>query len=84
MSVKGASTVIDYHDNSIKTALLELFPDIGLEKGRFFIFNLPYRRKYMQRYAKDNHFDPLIAEHWYSQSRERLLTLKACLFATFF
>ena len=33
--VKGANRVISYHDNSVTTALLELFPDIGLERTKF-------------------------------------------------
>lgn len=41
---KGAFQVMAYHDNSFKTALLDLFPDIGLDTSkiwsRMFIIGL--------------------------------------------
>ena len=49
---KGAQQVIAYHNNSIKQALLDLFPNIGLERAMFpkkgllsslsFFFYLPF------------------------------------------
>ena len=49
---KGARQVIAYHNNSIKQALLDLFPNIGLERAMFpkkgllsslsFFFYLPF------------------------------------------
>lgn len=32
--IKGARTVLFYHDNSISKALIDLFPNIGLDKAK--------------------------------------------------
>ena len=36
------------------------------------------RRKFFVSYAKANGFDPLVAEHWYSQSRTKIDAVKVC------
>lgn len=37
------------------------------------------RRKFFERYAKENKFDPLIADNWYSQPRDKLLASKVLI-----
>jgi hypothetical protein len=34
------------------------------------------RRKVFELFAEENGFDPLQAENWYSQSRDKLLSIK--------
>eukprot|EP00026_Physarum_polycephalum_P003961 Phypoly_transcript_03978.p1 GENE.Phypoly_transcript_03978~~Phypoly_transcript_03978.p1 ORF type:complete len:727 (+),score=78.73 Phypoly_transcript_03978:92-2272(+) len=76
LAVKGATTVVRYHESNFRKALLDLFPDIGLEKNKFVLFSWPHRKGHLIRYAEERHFDPLVAENWYSQTRENMLTLK--------
>jgi len=69
---KGSSTVLSYHGGTLKKSLLELFPDIGLEKAKFNAYgrwvNPSNRREFFDNYAKENGFDALFPENWYSQS----------------
>lgn len=34
------------------------------------------QRKFFENYAKQNKFDPLIAENWYSQPRRKIMVMK--------
>jgi len=34
MAINGISTILSYHNNSISMALLELFPEVGLNKNK--------------------------------------------------
>ena len=86
---------------SVSKALLEAFPNIGLEKSKFawtkctslsprlpffIILSLSYfivswhttesRRIFFERYAEQQGFDPLNPDYWYSQSRDKILTVK--------
>jgi hypothetical protein len=36
------------------------------------------KRKFFEDYAKEHGFDPLVAENWYIQPRERILSTKVC------
>eukprot|EP00026_Physarum_polycephalum_P003383 Phypoly_transcript_03394.p1 GENE.Phypoly_transcript_03394~~Phypoly_transcript_03394.p1 ORF type:complete len:728 (+),score=54.40 Phypoly_transcript_03394:224-2407(+) len=69
---KGASRVLWYHNDSVSKALLDLFPDIGLEKECFPMFPLwctpTGRQQFFINYALSQGFDPLVAEHWYDHS----------------
>lgn len=38
------------------------------------------RRNFFEKYAKENKFDPLLPENWYSQSRANMATIKVCIF----
>eukprot|EP00026_Physarum_polycephalum_P003063 Phypoly_transcript_03072.p1 GENE.Phypoly_transcript_03072~~Phypoly_transcript_03072.p1 ORF type:complete len:815 (+),score=91.36 Phypoly_transcript_03072:101-2545(+) len=77
---KGASRVLFYHNASVSKALLDLFPNIGLRVERF---SKPpkwsekiNRRNFFEQYAMENGFDPHVPEHWYQQSREKLMSIK--------
>eukprot|EP00026_Physarum_polycephalum_P000804 Phypoly_transcript_00805.p1 GENE.Phypoly_transcript_00805~~Phypoly_transcript_00805.p1 ORF type:complete len:823 (+),score=101.61 Phypoly_transcript_00805:1404-3872(+) len=71
LNTKGAHGVLNYHNDNIKKALCELFPEIGLESNMFSIVQRNYwgdsenRKNYFIQFARDNMFDPLIAENWY-------------------
>jgi len=73
-SHKGTFQVINYHGRSVAQALLDLFPDIGLQKSRFGRkwADRSRRRKFFENYAKDQKFDPLHAENWYSQTAAKV------------
>eukprot|EP00026_Physarum_polycephalum_P001151 Phypoly_transcript_01152.p1 GENE.Phypoly_transcript_01152~~Phypoly_transcript_01152.p1 ORF type:complete len:1060 (-),score=94.29 Phypoly_transcript_01152:294-3473(-) len=80
LTVKGAASVIYHHDNSLAKALLDLFPNIGLEKSKLaklaLWHNTKIQRMFFEKYAKDNKFDPLVAENWYLQSKQDILATK--------
>lgn len=78
---------MSHYSGNISNALLQIFPNIGLDISRFGkshstflapllpIFNHLFvefwqhpmnRRKFFEKYAKANKFDPLVAENWYS------------------
>lgn len=89
---------MSYHKGSVAKALVDLFPDIGIERKKmwpkcmlfylFFLFNsidvissaawheAKYRRKFFEIYAKENEFDPLIAQNWYLQPKRKILANK--------
>lgn len=41
------------------------------------------RRKLFERYAKEHHFDPLVPDNWYHQSRASLLSFKVLIILSF-
>lgn len=80
-----------YHRGSISQALCDLFPDIGIDKAKFYIctvldlFNVIYlvvdkhsgnRIAFFVEYAKKYGFDPANPENWYSQPSSRILAMK--------
>eukprot|EP00026_Physarum_polycephalum_P005354 Phypoly_transcript_05386.p1 GENE.Phypoly_transcript_05386~~Phypoly_transcript_05386.p1 ORF type:complete len:586 (+),score=95.25 Phypoly_transcript_05386:3-1760(+) len=80
---KGAARVVFYHENNVAKALLDLFPNIGLEKSKL-TFPRPLkeapawsykgnRRAFFEEYAKENNFDPLIAENWFKQFPKKIM-----------
>eukprot|EP00026_Physarum_polycephalum_P004684 Phypoly_transcript_04707.p1 GENE.Phypoly_transcript_04707~~Phypoly_transcript_04707.p1 ORF type:complete len:664 (+),score=57.25 Phypoly_transcript_04707:58-2049(+) len=79
LSTQGAKSVLNYHGHSISRAITDLFPEIGL-KPKLWIRSLwkdpKVRRKFFEKYAKENAFDHLNAEHWYSQSKNKILATK--------
>eukprot|EP00026_Physarum_polycephalum_P001524 Phypoly_transcript_01526.p1 GENE.Phypoly_transcript_01526~~Phypoly_transcript_01526.p1 ORF type:complete len:780 (-),score=98.01 Phypoly_transcript_01526:986-3034(-) len=70
-TTKGAYGVLSYHKLSISQALIDLFPNIGLEKSRFHAKNAWHeeknRRGFFEEFAHSMGFDPLHADKWYSQ-----------------
>eukprot|EP00026_Physarum_polycephalum_P002504 Phypoly_transcript_02511.p1 GENE.Phypoly_transcript_02511~~Phypoly_transcript_02511.p1 ORF type:complete len:789 (+),score=87.01 Phypoly_transcript_02511:70-2436(+) len=76
----GASTVMLYYNNSVSRALKDVFPNIGLKKSklldRFLWYNVENRRKFFEKYARQNGFDHSVAENWYAQSREKIMAVK--------
>eukprot|EP00026_Physarum_polycephalum_P001329 Phypoly_transcript_01330.p1 GENE.Phypoly_transcript_01330~~Phypoly_transcript_01330.p1 ORF type:complete len:878 (+),score=128.72 Phypoly_transcript_01330:456-3089(+) len=80
LSVKGAFSVIQYHNNSVSTALLDLFPEIGLDRLQFkakYLWNdVENRRKFFSMHAKENNFDPKNASAWYEQPFDWIMSRK--------
>jgi hypothetical protein len=99
--------VLQYHQNNLAHALIELFPNLNLDiprlhSGRTFLsisLSLsplllsspllspqsyyaeiwPTRenmRKFFEEYAKENSFDPLNPNNWYSISRSKIFASK--------
>ena len=70
--------MVSYHENSVSQALIDLFPEIGLGKSRFWgQFSQPLnRRKFFKNYAKAHSFDPYDPHMWYTQSRENIMSTR--------
>jgi len=84
MAVKGARSVIAYHGQSLSRALMDLFPDIGLEKTKFRAHKFTWdssesRRKFFEKYAFTSGFDPLHPDGWYAQSTSSFVAMKGAL-----
>eukprot|EP00026_Physarum_polycephalum_P001009 Phypoly_transcript_01010.p1 GENE.Phypoly_transcript_01010~~Phypoly_transcript_01010.p1 ORF type:complete len:1168 (+),score=148.17 Phypoly_transcript_01010:225-3728(+) len=78
LAMKGAARVLSYHDNSVTQALVDLFPDIGLDKTKFHSSYryIDSRVKFFMRYAAKMNFDPLVPENWYKIPKEDLESFK--------
>eukprot|EP00026_Physarum_polycephalum_P001147 Phypoly_transcript_01148.p1 GENE.Phypoly_transcript_01148~~Phypoly_transcript_01148.p1 ORF type:complete len:746 (+),score=87.76 Phypoly_transcript_01148:82-2319(+) len=72
--IKGGQSMLEYYHGSLYKALLHLYPTIPFD-NTLFIRNPRYHwreakntRAFLDNFAKDNQFDPLIAENWYKVS----------------
>jgi len=79
LAVKGALRVRKYHKNSLAQALVDLFPNIGLNKSK--LRKSPWddvnnRRKFFEIFAKSQGFDPLIPENWHKQDLKKIFATK--------
>eukprot|EP00026_Physarum_polycephalum_P003642 Phypoly_transcript_03655.p1 GENE.Phypoly_transcript_03655~~Phypoly_transcript_03655.p1 ORF type:complete len:704 (+),score=96.89 Phypoly_transcript_03655:68-2113(+) len=77
-AVKGLRGVLLHHENDLAKALLDLFPDIGLDGSKILVpkpkWNNPEkRRKFLEKFAKENGFDPLNENAWSKQSKRKFL-----------
>eukprot|EP00026_Physarum_polycephalum_P001631 Phypoly_transcript_01633.p1 GENE.Phypoly_transcript_01633~~Phypoly_transcript_01633.p1 ORF type:complete len:1064 (+),score=132.57 Phypoly_transcript_01633:31-3192(+) len=76
----GSKGVLLYHDRSVTKALLDLFPNIGLDKDKIPVPNefrkTKARIQFFLDYARAHKFDPLIANNWYTQPREEIYSFK--------
>eukprot|EP00026_Physarum_polycephalum_P002644 Phypoly_transcript_02652.p1 GENE.Phypoly_transcript_02652~~Phypoly_transcript_02652.p1 ORF type:complete len:698 (+),score=61.56 Phypoly_transcript_02652:137-2095(+) len=74
---KGGRTVLSYYDSRLRTALISLFPEIGLDESRFKIQESwkdeNKRRGILLDFAKANNFDPLKSENWETVSGRRFI-----------
>eukprot|EP00026_Physarum_polycephalum_P000538 Phypoly_transcript_00539.p1 GENE.Phypoly_transcript_00539~~Phypoly_transcript_00539.p1 ORF type:complete len:959 (+),score=132.38 Phypoly_transcript_00539:57-2933(+) len=80
MAIENAVSVMNHHNDNVPKALLDLFPDIGLESSKFStqpMWNeFDNRKKFFLQFAKDNGFDPHNPNNWYSQRRHKLYAAK--------
>jgi len=66
--IKSVSQMKEYYDGSFPVAVSSLFPNIGIDRKRFFRHTWTEsenRRKFFETIAKKQGFDPLVAENWY-------------------
>eukprot|EP00026_Physarum_polycephalum_P002139 Phypoly_transcript_02143.p1 GENE.Phypoly_transcript_02143~~Phypoly_transcript_02143.p1 ORF type:complete len:817 (+),score=78.77 Phypoly_transcript_02143:221-2671(+) len=61
-----ALQLLDYYEGSFVEALLHLYPQIGLDRSAF--FGTKSVRKFFDEFARENGFDPLVAQNWYQVS----------------
>ena len=69
------------HNQNVKTALIDLFPEIGLKRSGFNSTwdSVAKRRNFFADFAKSQNFDPEDPNNWYSQTNA-ILALKVCTF----
>jgi len=69
---KGGGSVLKHHSQSHPQALIDLYPEIGLEKEKFHKLAISAeprdRRNFFDVFAYDTGFDPLVVSNWYSVS----------------
>jgi len=71
----GTKNVVQYHGGSIFQALVDLFPDVPLDRQRLHSNQIENKRRVFEEFAKRNGFDPLSPLNWASQPRENLTEL---------
>eukprot|EP00026_Physarum_polycephalum_P004563 Phypoly_transcript_04585.p1 GENE.Phypoly_transcript_04585~~Phypoly_transcript_04585.p1 ORF type:complete len:613 (+),score=60.02 Phypoly_transcript_04585:74-1840(+) len=77
---KGGHGVAAHYGFNLQKALIDLFPDIGLDRSKFKTFynnlnSAEARRQFLEKFASDNGFDPLVPENWYSQQKNVAATM---------
>eukprot|EP00026_Physarum_polycephalum_P004386 Phypoly_transcript_04404.p1 GENE.Phypoly_transcript_04404~~Phypoly_transcript_04404.p1 ORF type:complete len:567 (+),score=64.08 Phypoly_transcript_04404:352-2052(+) len=76
LAAKDSHLLGSFYRDNLSKALFDSFPGIGFKRTKF--WKLPLwkhpaeRRKLLEKYAKENNFDPLNPENWYSQSRQKM------------
>eukprot|EP00026_Physarum_polycephalum_P001974 Phypoly_transcript_01978.p1 GENE.Phypoly_transcript_01978~~Phypoly_transcript_01978.p1 ORF type:complete len:752 (+),score=127.08 Phypoly_transcript_01978:45-2300(+) len=69
---EGSSGILQYYQGSVIKALLHLFPDIGIEENKFshlpkgYWSNFENRKKFFDDFGREQGFDPLVPQNWYS------------------
>eukprot|EP00026_Physarum_polycephalum_P001914 Phypoly_transcript_01917.p1 GENE.Phypoly_transcript_01917~~Phypoly_transcript_01917.p1 ORF type:complete len:811 (+),score=69.95 Phypoly_transcript_01917:211-2643(+) len=81
MAFKGSTSAVAPHNSSVSKALVDLFPDIGLDRNRFSFRqnawnNMEARRNFFEEYALKVGFDPLNADNWYTQPINKIMATK--------
>eukprot|EP00026_Physarum_polycephalum_P004726 Phypoly_transcript_04749.p1 GENE.Phypoly_transcript_04749~~Phypoly_transcript_04749.p1 ORF type:complete len:686 (+),score=82.56 Phypoly_transcript_04749:167-2059(+) len=83
LSTTGAQEVLIPFQNRISKALVEAFPNIGLDVAMFddqlaMWHKLENRRKFFEKFAHQNNFDPRKPDNWYIHST-KLLSAKGII-----
>eukprot|EP00026_Physarum_polycephalum_P001418 Phypoly_transcript_01419.p1 GENE.Phypoly_transcript_01419~~Phypoly_transcript_01419.p1 ORF type:complete len:980 (+),score=139.70 Phypoly_transcript_01419:131-3070(+) len=79
---KGGSIMLEYYEGSVVKALLDVYPNIGLDEEKFLITTRQYwqqeqnQRKFFDDFAHKHDFDPLSAASWYTISRAAVTSEK--------
>eukprot|EP00026_Physarum_polycephalum_P000389 Phypoly_transcript_00389.p1 GENE.Phypoly_transcript_00389~~Phypoly_transcript_00389.p1 ORF type:complete len:1231 (+),score=194.32 Phypoly_transcript_00389:52-3744(+) len=79
LAKKGVASILSYYNSSISQALLDLFPNIGLDEYKFATIPKHYwkdkenRKRYLEGFAKAQGFDPRVPENWYPLPKENLI-----------
>eukprot|EP00026_Physarum_polycephalum_P001704 Phypoly_transcript_01706.p1 GENE.Phypoly_transcript_01706~~Phypoly_transcript_01706.p1 ORF type:complete len:1010 (+),score=136.82 Phypoly_transcript_01706:80-3109(+) len=71
MKNEKALSFVQYYSGGFVKAIMNLFPDIGLEETKFlqvpknYWLDVDKRRQFFIKFAETHGFDPLAAENWY-------------------
>jgi len=78
ISESKRTPVLQYYSGNLAHALMDVFPNIGLEESKFIFTQGNYwqdtqnKLEFFETFAKKKHFDPLVAENWYTISHQEL------------
>eukprot|EP00026_Physarum_polycephalum_P002930 Phypoly_transcript_02939.p1 GENE.Phypoly_transcript_02939~~Phypoly_transcript_02939.p1 ORF type:complete len:825 (+),score=95.05 Phypoly_transcript_02939:89-2563(+) len=81
-TVEGIRPILAQYNSSFVNALRDTYPDIGIDPEKFprrqqnYWSSAENRRKFFVEFAKQNNFDPLLPENWYSVPKQKLKGLK--------
>eukprot|EP00026_Physarum_polycephalum_P003479 Phypoly_transcript_03491.p1 GENE.Phypoly_transcript_03491~~Phypoly_transcript_03491.p1 ORF type:complete len:593 (+),score=70.39 Phypoly_transcript_03491:636-2414(+) len=86
LAAKG-SNVLHHYASSLSKAVLDIYPEIGLDSEQFKskarnYWNKSNRKKFLDNFAKTKGFDPLVAENWYLIQRSEIKKLKSGSYMT--
>eukprot|EP00026_Physarum_polycephalum_P001966 Phypoly_transcript_01970.p1 GENE.Phypoly_transcript_01970~~Phypoly_transcript_01970.p1 ORF type:complete len:954 (+),score=99.16 Phypoly_transcript_01970:90-2951(+) len=85
LETTGGNTLLQHYNNSMVNALITLFPEIEFKRSKFSIMqqnhwqNMANRREFMREVANKRGFDPLVAENWYTLTKENIMHFKGVL-----
>jgi len=80
LAAKDAKSILYHHYNgNLSSALLHLFPEIGLEhtklvKQTINWYSVDHRRQLLCNFAEECRFDPLVPANWYNTSKHTIST----------
>eukprot|EP00026_Physarum_polycephalum_P002024 Phypoly_transcript_02028.p1 GENE.Phypoly_transcript_02028~~Phypoly_transcript_02028.p1 ORF type:complete len:915 (+),score=93.17 Phypoly_transcript_02028:73-2745(+) len=81
-ATQNASHVLRHYRGSFAEALLDLYPEIGLQKNKLFANNSDFwaqttnRKIFLDNFATKKSFDPLSSEHWRTVSAAEIKNMK--------
>lgn len=71
LNKKGGPRVLETYHGSLPAALIDIFPDLGLQPNKFLFVQIgsleeiQNQREFFDRVAQDMNFNPLDAKRWY-------------------
>eukprot|EP00026_Physarum_polycephalum_P001437 Phypoly_transcript_01438.p1 GENE.Phypoly_transcript_01438~~Phypoly_transcript_01438.p1 ORF type:complete len:1047 (+),score=162.81 Phypoly_transcript_01438:248-3388(+) len=75
LTEKGGLSVLREYGNQVSAAVIDLFPDIGAQKSKF--YNYPMASKDLfDKFAQSQNFDPLVAQNWHIVATSDVLAQK--------
>eukprot|EP00026_Physarum_polycephalum_P001243 Phypoly_transcript_01244.p1 GENE.Phypoly_transcript_01244~~Phypoly_transcript_01244.p1 ORF type:complete len:1086 (+),score=113.52 Phypoly_transcript_01244:74-3331(+) len=83
--VEGSAMLKMFYKGSLAKALLHLFPEIDVDLSKFektpqgYWQSEAHRRKFLDQFADDRGFDPLLASNWYSVQRGDIFKVKGIM-----
>jgi hypothetical protein len=78
LSFAGARSVLRHYKDSIPKALVNIFPDIGLDRAKF-TGDTHRQRVFFENYAKGKGFDFKIPDNWYRETTQEIMSTKGAL-----
>eukprot|EP00026_Physarum_polycephalum_P004745 Phypoly_transcript_04768.p1 GENE.Phypoly_transcript_04768~~Phypoly_transcript_04768.p1 ORF type:complete len:663 (+),score=63.83 Phypoly_transcript_04768:34-2022(+) len=81
LAKKGAKGVMRHYKDNLLKGLLDIFPNIGLDRTKFnyiqkFWHTAENRRSFFVNYAATKNFDPKQPKNWYTQQYSSIVSFK--------
>jgi len=76
--------VLSFYKNNLSHALKRLYPDLLFDRTKFKVLDVykdtKKRLEFFEEFAKENQFDPLIMENWYSRTKSDIFSYKVSIY----